>query len=307
MNRKNSLKTNPKKLTVFFFATFCLIFCATYFAFPKTSEASRIYADFPRNQTNVEDVALIKVMLNTENSTFNVVEGTVTVNNPQDISAINTGGSVLDLWPKKPSLEGNKISFTGGSPNGIKGAALLLFTIAVKPSNVDSIQIGFENIATYLSDGKGTKILASGSSQSLSVSEGTAEGTIDNQLAGLISSDKTPPEPFTIDLGSDPALYDGEYFISFYTTDSESGVNRYEVTEGKYPTIRSGNVYILQDQTLASNIEIRVYDNAGNVRIQRLNFTPQLSKTSWAVIIGLGVIVLLIIGFFVKKRFTMNK
>lgn len=249
-------------------------------------------------------MALIKVMLNTEGSTVNVVDGTVTVNNPDDVAAINTGGSVLSLWPTKPSLDGNKISFVGGTPSGVKGAALTLFTIAVKPSKANSIEIGFNNIATYLNDGKGTKILASGSTQSLSV-ETTSEQT-DNQLATLISDDKTPPEPFTIELGSDPALYDGKYFISFYTTDNQSGINHYEVTESGFQTVRSGNVYVLQDQTRTKNIEIRVFDNAGNIRIQKLTFTPEISNGSLAILISIGFIILLIVGFMFRKRFTMK-
>jgi|CXWK01.1.fsa_nt_gi hypothetical protein len=271
---------------------------------PFIAEASRIYTEFPRSQTNVEDLALIKVMLNTEGSSINVVDGTVTVNNPDDVAAISTGGSVLSLWPTKPSLDGNKISFVGGTPSGVKGAALTLFTIAVQPSKADSIEIGFNNVATYLNDGKGTKILASGSTQSLAVE--TESEQIDNQLATLISDDKTPPEPFTIELGSDPALYDGKYFISFYTTDNQSGINHYEVTESGFQTVRSGNVYVLQDQTRTKNIEIRVFDNAGNIRIQKLTFTPEISKGSLAILISIGFIILLIVGFIFRKRFTMK-
>ena len=96
------------------------------------------------------------------------------------------------------------------------------------------------------------------------------------------------------------------YFISFYTTDNQSGINHYEVTESGFQTVRSGNVYVLQDQTRTKNIEIRVFDNAGNIRIQKLTFTPEISKGSLAILISIGFIILLIVGFMFRKRFTMK-
>lgn len=272
--------------------------------FPMGVQAMSVSVDFPKEPLHVGDTALLKVVVNTDGKEINVVEGAVKFGNPNDIVSITTGGSIFKLWTRKPSLEGSKILFTGGTPSGVFSNSLQLFTIAVKPKSAKPIKINFENIAAYLNDGKGTKVSLSGSPVEIPV---LSAGEGKDQLASLVTSDENPPLEFQIELGRDPSLYDGKYFISFYATDNESGIDMYMVSEDGYPEVRSGSVYVLQDQTLSGTVEVKAIDNAGNTRTQALKLKAGTSWLRIITIIILVFVVILAIYFVAAKIFRKKR
>lgn len=260
---------------------------------PVSTHAAKIFVDHPQKNIGVGDTVLLKIMLDTEGQEINVAEGVVRVHNPADVSTINTGGSIFDLWTRKPSLVDERISFTGGTTAGVYGTSLKLFTIAIKPSSETPINLDFEDVTIFLNDGKGTSISVTGKSVKIPV---VATVEQKNDIASLILSDTNPPNPFPIDLGQDPSLYDGKYFVSFYATDNETGVDRYEVKEEGFPMIRTGSIYVLQNQNLTGSIEIKAIDLAGNARIQNLNLEEHLP---WIrIIISILIVVLLLTAIF---------
>jgi hypothetical protein len=54
-----------------------------------------------------------------------------------------------------------------------------------------------------------------------------------NEWREKLLNDTSPPEPFEIQIQKNPAIFDGKYFIVFYTTDKETGVDYYMVKEGE--------------------------------------------------------------------------
>lgn len=270
------------------------------FAIPSYANAAKIFVDLPEKPISVGNTSIIKVMLDTAEE-INAIEGEIKFSTPKDVVSINTGGSIFDLWPRKPSLDINsdKISFVGGTTAGVYGKSLRLFTIAVKPTNTEPIKINLVNATAFLNDGKGTKTAVSGDSIQIPVQ---ISGTNENELVSLTNNDKTPPNKFNIDFGSTPSLFDGKYFISFFTTDNDSGINRYEITEGNRAPVRSGSPYVLQDQSLSSLITVKAIDNAGNERTS--TFNPQNSKP-WMKIIS--IIIFILIVFFGFWKFYKNK
>jgi hypothetical protein len=264
--------------------------------FPSYTYAAKLFINVPEKAVSVGDTILVKVMIDTEGKEINAVEGILNIDTPQAVTSINTGGSILNLWPIKPSLEKNTIVFTGGTTGGVFGSTLKLFTLAIKPTTQKPIKISFKEGTAYLNDGKGTKVLTTGSNIEIPVSP---KGAVVNELDSLVSSDKIQPARFSIDLGRDSALYDGKYFISFYAIDNESGIDRYEVTEGTYPMVRSGSVYVLQNQNLSGSIEVKAIDNAGNTRIETITLPL---KNSWInPVITLLLILITVIGVYLLK------
>ena len=84
----------------------------------------------------------------------------------------------------------------------------------------------------------------------------------------------------------------------FATIDKTSGVDYYEVKEGKHDFQRAESPYLLEDQSLRSKISVRAVDKAGNERIAEI--IPPF-KVSWkdivillAILIGIGVILWII-------------
>ncbi len=270
------------------------------FATPLSADAAKIFINPLEKGLVVGNTTIIKVMVDTGGQEINAAEGIVKLDTSAQVVSLNTGGSIFDLWARKPSFENGNISFTGGSTSGVYGGALRIFSIAVKPTSVDSVKINFENSFAYLNDGKGTKIVLDGSAVELPVAQ-TGEKV--DEMTALSASDTTAPAKFSIELGRDQGINDGKYFVSFYATDDASGINRYEVIENGLPAVRSGNVYVLQDQTLSGVVEVRAIDNAGNVRTETLKLKAEFPwlKTILVSILALGVLVAAFI-IFRKKR-----
>lgn len=280
-------------------------------SFPYSANAMKIFVDLPESQIKVGNTTLLKIMIDTEGQEINALEGKIYINNPKDITSITTGGSIFSLWPRRPSLDEGLISFTGGTPSGVYGNSLRVFTIAIKPTTPEKIKINFSEVASFLSDGLGTKVSVTGSPVEISVNSDDLETTEDNELANLVIDDKNPPNKFSIDIGREETLHDGKYFLSFYATDNESGINRYEVKENDLPTVRSGSVYVLQDQSLTGTVEVRAIDNAGNVRIESINLSGSdfVSNVSDSVskLITEFVLILIVIGIAILVILKIRK
>ena len=240
----------------------------------STAYAVIIYVDSPSGVTENHE-SVISVRLNTEGKTINSIEGMLVVNGiEKEIYTIHTGGSAFALWPNKPSISGETIAFIGGSPEGLIGNDLLLFTIAVRPSSPSTSFINIRGVTAYLADGQATPLSITPAVYALSEIP-TSEV---NETVGFSTTlpDTTSPVPFKIELGRDDSVFSGKYFISFETTDTQSGISKYEVKEGDRPFIRTGTPYVLQDQTAKSKITVRATDAVGNVRTATLNDTSHL-------------------------------
>ena len=106
--------------------------------------------------------------------------------------------------------------------------------------------------------------------------------------------DTAVPEPFELKIGKDPSIFKGKYFLSFAAQDKMSGIDYYEIKEGKEDWKRIMSPCLLEDQSLGKKITVRAYDKTGNY--QESEIKPPL-KTTWKdwlhlvlVLIGMGVI-----------------
>ena len=225
----------------------------------------------------------ILVKLQTEGKTINSIDGTLQVAGFSNlVTSIHTGGSDFTLWPEKPSLKGDIISFVGGVPGGIDQDNALLFTIRVQSALPESSYISYGKITAYENSSQGYPT-------AIEINENPIElkNSIHTSSTASTGKDTTPPQSFSVLLGSDPSLFEGKYFISFSTSDTGSGVNHYEIQEGSGPFIRSSSPYVLQDQTHKKMITVKAIDNAGNIRVETLSNYESLFYWTKLVLIAL--------------------
>ena len=258
------------------------------------------------------------------------------------ISDFSRGGSILTLWTEFPNDnaidEANRtgvLRFSGGIPGGFcshlmrgngnpRTLAKMEFAapgIAVSNDapNVSAIKI-LDKSRVYLNDGLGTdKTLTASEAQVL-----FDNASPKNQSAWNLTlrGDKIPPENFSVDIQRDENLFDGKYFVVFFTADKQSGLDYYEVKETPLSNTRPDNnskwektesPYILKDQTLQSVVSIRAIDKAGNVT--EANYKPELKKTSGPVIgignkfiyISAGILAVLAAVLFLLVRKKLKK
>lgn len=253
---------------------------------------------------NANDTAIIRVYLNTEGETINSIDGSIVLTDEHkgnfEIKELSLVNSSFTMWPRKPSLEeGRAISFVGGVPGGVTGEKLLLFSVVVKINQEGKFTISPKVITSFLNDGLGTTRNITKNSSTINI--GTAREKPQDVWKEIISNDNNAPEPFTIELIQDQNLYDGKKFISFETTDKESGISHYEVTEGNNPPVRTGTQYVLIDQDGTLDVIVAAYDKAGN--FQTSTFV-QKKAFPWAslVMVCIGVTILYLIIRKLRKR-----
>lgn len=248
------------------------------------------------------DTSIIEIYLDTEGKNINTIDGSIVLSDThqgnfeiKDVSLVN---SAFTMWPRKPSLgEGHQISFVGGVPGGVVGDRLLLFKVIVKINDSGEFKITPNKILAYLNDGLGTGVELSRDVSVINI--GSSKGSPKDNWAEIISNDNTAPLKFEVVLNQDANLFDGKKFISFETTDAESGIDYYEVMEGSYPLVRSGTNYVLIEQDKDLKVVVYAYDKAGNFQVATLdNQTP----INW---VGIAIVILLVVTLrkvFLKFR-----
>ncbi|MEK7185458.1 MAG: hypothetical protein AAB726_02445 [Patescibacteria group bacterium] len=289
-----------------FFILFILVFSAIFL--PGSVFASSVYIDTSHSDFFVGDTIVFSILVDSENKNINAVEGGVLLNNLTESASlvdINTSGSALSLWPGKPlpSDSNASISFAGGSPSGLNSKNAIIFNIVLKLKKEGQITLTPDNLSVYLNDGKGTKDSTTVENLVVNVLPSKSNSQTIDDLGDLISNDKTPPEPFEIYLGQEGSVFDGKKFLSFSTTDSQSGINYYEVIEGGLSPVRSSGTYVLQEQNKSVKVTIVAYDSAGNARKSTYGSEPyNLSYLDLAIIIFVLMILVFVVYKIRRKR-----
>jgi len=119
--------------------------------------------------------------------------------------------------------------------------------------------------------------------------------------------DTAPPEEFEPQIGQDPTVFGGKYFLSFATIDRMSGVAHYEISETRNQKQEAWKVgespYLLEDQGLRSIIKVKAVDKAGNERIAE--YLPAKKPFPYwiilLIVVGLAIIIWIARKFLIPK------
>lgn len=263
---------------------------------PCSVFASTAYIDSSRSRFFVGDTIILNVRINSDNKTINAIEGNVLLEHPTGLASlidINTSGSRFSLWPVKPlpSADNTAISFAGGSPGGLTTKDAIAFNIVLKLQEVGQLTLTPSDIRVYLHDGKGTQDAVRVQPFVADILPRRTDSQSVDEWNTRIATDKTPPEPFEITAGQDASVFDGKKFLSFSTTDKQSDVTHYEVIENSLPPVRSGETYILREQTSPVQVTVIAYDLAGNTRTSTYSSTPA-NYIAYTIV---GVLILILI------------
>lgn len=283
--------------------------------FPIFSFAAVLYLEPSSGEYQPGDTFLVEIKIDTEEECINTVEANLSFS--QDILEavdFSQGNSILTLWVEPPSIfqERGLVSFIGGIPGGYcgripgdPGESNLLGKIIFKvgETKINQAEIKFlDTSQVLLNDGFGTPAKLTTKGAILTILAEKLEVPKDEWQEEL-EKDNIPPESFEIEIHQDPAIFEGKYFITFSTTDKQTGVGYYEVKEGDRDWKEAESPYLLEDQGLQSIIKVKVVDKAGNERIAEY-LPPKKPFTYWIIIlvlIGIGVI------WWIIRRFKYGK
>lgn len=235
------------------------------------AHAATISLESTRARMSVGDTAVITVRISSEGAILNTVDGQIQLNGTKSaltVAEFSLASSSFGLWPRTPSLssDGKTISFVGGVPGGFSIENATIFKIVVHAIAPGTVHVQPANINVFANDGKGTRVSATAKGVDILVGQAAAGATPINDWSGMVSSDKTPPEPFIIVLGRDASLFDGNTFAFFSAVDNQTGIDHYDVSEDGGPYVRSGSTYVPRNQSESVKLNVIAYDKAGNIR-----------------------------------------
>lgn len=309
-----------------------------------TTEAAALYFDPGLASLGRGDTEIISVRLDTDEAQeecINAIEGVIELTGPIQAVDISLGESILSLWVEEPTIakDGRQISFAGGVPNGYCGRIVgdprltnTLFSLVVQanpiaPADGKTVEatIAFiEPTQVYLNDGFGTTVTPNVTPSIVTVLPTLSTAT-SNAWQAAVSADQIKPEEFSIQLAQDPLIANGRYYITFNTTDKQTGVDRYEIIEeplaqfGSFswgranaPWIEIRSPYVLKDQSLNSVIRVKAIDKAGNEYIATLIPDEDLRSvpvTRVLVLVSFGAVLLIssIFIFVYSSRRRQNR
>lgn len=275
---------------------------------PWSAFASTLYMETNHSNFFVGDTIMFNVRVDSESKNINAVEGEVLLDYPSDVVSLvdlNTSGSKFTLWPRRPLPSGvnNSISFAGGIPRGLDSRDAIIFKIILKLQKEGQIKLTPSNAGVYLNDGQGTKDETRVKGLVINVLPSKPDSQPIDDWGNLTSKDKMPPESFEILLGQDKSVFEGKKFLSFYTTDDQSGVDYYEVQEGNLPPVRSGETYVLKNQKNNGKVIVTAFDAARNSRKSVYDpVSPGISSNIWPIYLTLGLLVLALMIIFIKRK-----
>jgi hypothetical protein len=326
---------------------FGLIFILLAGIIPVTVKAATFYLDPAQKTIGPDQVIEVKVKVGVSSAEC-INAAQVSIDFPSDILELkdfNSGESFLSLWVQKPDQSSmakinseGKIVFSGGIPGGYCGiipgdpgesnvVGSLIF-VPKKPVVFHKAKIDFDSeTQAFLNDGDGTAVPINTQGTVLTIDEKIVSTT--DIWAEQISADKTPPEPFVIEIDNSPRVAGGKYFAVFSTVDKQTGIDHYEVLETKaenllekkqssfeqfirkiWPIkeplppvwVKADSPYVLNDQSLQSVIKIKAVDRAGNERIVEydnaaLQSLKNPKQTDWRLILFIagGIIVVIFV------------
>lgn len=253
--------------------------------------AARIFFEPAGGKYKVGDNISLSVYVDTENETINAVELGLNIPKLLRIKDISKNGSIIQLWIGEPSYSGDTAQLIGGIPSGIKTNRGLIGKINLGASAIGQGSIGFlPNSSVLLNDGNGTKLsLQMVSNEIFEItpklkSDKTPSAEEKETPKPEIKKDTKKPNKFQIMIGVDPRVFGGKNFASFFTTDSDSGIDHYEIKLGKGPFKIAQAPYLIERIGSRAVIRVRAYDNSRNFREA---VSPGILKRFWWSIINI--------------------
>jgi len=303
----NYLKSFKFLAVIFSFSLLAFTLAAPVFAVV-------LYLEPSEGQYYQGDTFIINLKIDVEEECINTVKADL-IFSQDALEAVDfsRGKSILTLWLEEPKINREKgiISFIAGIPGGYCGVipgdigeSNLLGKIIFQAKEISGEQFSAEikfldDSQVLLNDGLGTPAELKTKEANFMVLSGKGEVPIEEWKEKL-EKDNIPPEPFEIKITRDPDIFDGKYFIVFHTTDKQTGIDYYEIKEGKADWQRGESPYLLRDQKLTGIIKVRAVDKAGNERTAE--WRPERKEFPWFIII----LLIGILSWWILKNKRLN-
>jgi len=287
------------KIKSFYFLVFVLSLSFLLFSFNFT-EAAELKLIAPMQKFGVNQQFQVDLLLDTEGEEINAAE--VKIFFPGELlemKEIRDGNSIINFWIEKPRVvEAGIIGFSGIIPGGYQETKGFVFSVVFRAKTSGNGAIEIRDAKVLLNDGKGTPVNVKISPFQFSISQ---EVPSVPPMVEIIK-DTDPPEDFKPEIAANHAIFNGKWFLVFATQDKGSGIDHYEICEGKRKCAIAESPYLLRNQDLDEEIVVKAVDKSGNERVATI---PPQKPLPWYknyfVLAILIIIGLIIIGVILRK------
>lgn len=302
---------DPKKC---FLKVFLVFFSLLFFLNASSVKAATLYFEPDSTQVHMGDEFLVKVKIDTEGQCINAIRTGIEYDKRFLVAKqFLTGNSIISIWLRRPTINNGLILFSGGIPGGYcgkipgdPGESGILGEIIFKVpsflvSQKHSAKLKFSKDSdVFLNNSVATKTDVNFKTAQYEILEANNTSSVSINT----KQDTTPPEPFKISILSNPQIFHGKYFLIFYTSDKQTGIDHYEVKEGDMNWVRAESPYLLKDQSLQSIIKVKAVDKAGNERISEYIHPTTIKRNGRKnlIMVVLMIFIILIIVIFVSTK-----
>ncbi len=262
--------------------------------FPLTALGATLYFDAPTSSVPVGSSFPVKVLLETDQPVNAYAIRVVYAGSGLRYDGSNNANSIITVWQSTPAAAGNTVAFAGGSFAPFEGADGKLMMLNFTAVTTGTAQLAFANASVYLANGKGTKIIPTIKSATITV---VSPGTAATQRLLAPSLDITPPLIAYRSYIPDP-FNPAQKLFGFLVEDAGSGIKE---TDLRY---RSGFAWsawraVANPAPLPTNVweaSLKVIDNAGNVSEAVLYDWAAFARFCLTWIIAVLVVVVFLIA-----------
>lgn len=241
----------------------------------------------------------VGVFVSAEGQDINAIEAQLDLPPTVELVSLSTGNSIASLWVESPHLVDHSIVFSGVIPGGYTGERGQIFNATLKAVDDGTSTLAFSKERILLNDGEGSPAVLTKAPLVFSIQAGLGIP------AYRPADDTEPPEIFTPQIVEAPEM--GGRILIFTAVDKGSGVEHYEVREGRGEWTRATSPYLLQHQTGQVSVQVKAIDYAGNLRLAKVTTgTPYLSA-SWLIIWGILLAIALLTLAFKPWRLWLRK
>jgi len=117
-------------------------------------------------------------------------------------------------------------------------------------------------------------------------------------------NDSEAPEFFEPITSKEKTIFNDKYFLVFNAQDKDSGIDHYEICEGKFKCVETEkNYYVFKSQKLDKEVMIKAFDKNNNYRLVIIppkNNIPWYKNNIYFAIILLGLFIVVVL---IKKRY----
>ena len=266
-----------------------LLLCLCFFMATAGHASASVVTVLSDFQTlRVGDVVEIGVSIDTQGERINAAE--IEVSYPADLLEFNssdTTDSVVSVWlPDTHAVKEGLVTFSGITPGGFVSSRADFITLAFTVLKEGQGLVSIPTAVLLLHDGLGTSDSSTVQNMHINVEEGPS------RINAHVDTDIESPEDFTVSSLTDADVFKGSPFLVFETTDKNSGIDHYTVSEGVFgKAYRAESPYELRTEVGKKTVAVTAYDKAGNTRVVTLY--PHTLKAWYQNNIALGIIVVL--------------